>query len=61
VFDPSGRAPAGFEPVAPTLEDAYLVLVRGLSEAPPPAADANGERPSAVDGAFAVTPGGALR
>ncbi len=28
VYDPAGAAPAGFGPVAPTLEDAYLVLMR---------------------------------
>jgi hypothetical protein len=27
VHQPDGLAPAGFEPVAPTLEDAYLVLM----------------------------------
>ena len=29
IYDPSGATPAGFERVAPTLEDAYLVLMRG--------------------------------
>jgi ABC-type multidrug transport system ATPase subunit len=28
VYEPSGSPPGGFEPVQPTLEDAYLVLVR---------------------------------
>lgn len=28
VYEPAGEAPAGFERVAPTLEDAYLVLMR---------------------------------
>ncbi len=28
VYEPDGSPPAGFEPVPPTLEDAYLVLVR---------------------------------
>ncbi len=28
IYEPGGRAPAGFEPAAPTLEDAYLVLMR---------------------------------
>ena len=28
VYDPSGETPQGFGPVAPTLEDAYLVLMR---------------------------------
>jgi ABC-type multidrug transport system ATPase subunit len=27
VFEPEGSPPPGFEPVAPTLEDAYLVLM----------------------------------
>ena len=31
VYEPEGRTPAGFVPVAPTLEDAYLVLMRGRS------------------------------
>jgi ABC-2 type transport system ATP-binding protein len=28
VYAPAGEAPSGFEPVAPTLEDAYLVTMR---------------------------------
>jgi len=28
VYAPDHRPPQGFEPVAPTLEDAYLVLMR---------------------------------
>ncbi len=28
VYEPSGRPPAGFERVSPTLEDAYLVMMR---------------------------------
>jgi ABC-2 type transport system ATP-binding protein len=28
VYEPNSSPPAGFEPVAPTLEDAYLVMVR---------------------------------
>jgi len=28
VYEPNGSPPAGFEPVVPTLEDAYLVMVR---------------------------------
>ena len=28
VYEPNGSPPAGFEPAAPTLEDAYLVMVR---------------------------------
>jgi ABC-type multidrug transport system ATPase subunit len=39
VHEPEGTPPAGFIPVAPTLEDAYLVLMRG--------------RPSLVSGALA--------
>ena len=35
VFQPDGAPPPGFEPVEPTLEDAYLVLIKtgGLPEA----------------------------
>jgi hypothetical protein len=44
IYDPTGRTPEGFEPAAPTLEDAYLVMVRGL-QAPPDGATA------ALDGA----------
>ncbi|HST00581.1 MAG TPA: ABC transporter ATP-binding protein [Usitatibacter sp.] len=29
VYEPGGEVPIGFEPVTPTLEDAYLVLMRG--------------------------------
>ncbi|HKG92432.1 MAG TPA: ABC transporter ATP-binding protein [Gemmatimonadaceae bacterium] len=29
VFQPNGEVPPGFEPVAPTLEDAYLVMMQG--------------------------------
>ncbi|HZN56227.1 MAG TPA: ABC transporter ATP-binding protein [Candidatus Polarisedimenticolaceae bacterium] len=29
VFEPDGRAPEGFVPVEPSLEDAYFVLMRG--------------------------------
>ena len=32
VYEPSGTAPAGFERVTPTLEDAYLVLMRSAPE-----------------------------
>ena len=28
LYEPTGEAPAGFEKVTPTLEDAYLVLMR---------------------------------
>src|SRR5262249_19408651 len=31
VYEPDGAPPPGFVPVAPTLEDAYLVLMRGRS------------------------------
>ena len=39
IYEPGGRPPDGFEPVAPTLEDAYLLMVKGgagepLFEAP---------------------------
>ena len=34
IHDPGGNAPEGFEPVAPTLEDAYLLMMR--NGAPPP-------------------------
>jgi ABC-2 type transport system ATP-binding protein len=33
VYEPAGRAPDGFEPVAPTLEDAYLLMMKGAGEA----------------------------
>jgi ABC-2 type transport system ATP-binding protein len=33
VYDPEGDAPPGFLPVTPTLEDAYLVMMRGKSTA----------------------------
>jgi ABC-type multidrug transport system ATPase subunit len=33
VYDPDGDAPPGFLPVLPTLEDAYLVLMRGKTTA----------------------------
>ncbi len=29
IYEPGGDVPIGFEPVTPTLEDAYLVLMRG--------------------------------
>jgi ABC-2 type transport system ATP-binding protein len=29
VYEPDGRPPDGFEPVAPTLEDAYLLMMKG--------------------------------
>ncbi len=35
VFDPEGSPPAGFGPVAPTLEDAYLVMMRADGGAHP--------------------------
>jgi len=36
VWQPDGTCPAGFEPTAPTLEDAYLRLMRSdvVAEAP---------------------------
>jgi ABC-type multidrug transport system ATPase subunit len=30
VYEPEGKAPAGFTAVPPTLEDAYLVMMRGV-------------------------------
>jgi hypothetical protein len=36
VHEPQGRPPAGFEPVPPTLEDAYLLLM-GTAAIPVPA------------------------
>ena len=41
VYDPAGAPPAGFERVSPTLEDAYLVMMR---EAGAATAAANGSR-----------------
>ena len=32
VYEPGGDAPHGFSPVVPTLEDAYLVLMRGHAD-----------------------------
>lgn len=50
VYEPGGDPPPGFAPVSPTLEDAYLVLMRGGAprpssngEPPEPAASALGE------------------
>jgi len=45
VFEPSGNAPQGFLPVAPTLGDAYLVRMRGRDPAEMPRRDA---RPAAA-------------
>ena len=42
VYAPAGGVPAGFEPVAPTLEDAYLVTMR---DGALPVAAANGPTP----------------
>jgi len=33
IHEPGGRAPDGFEPVAPTLEDAYFLMMKGGAEA----------------------------
>lgn len=41
IYEPSGQAPAGFEPVAVSLEDAYLVLMQ--DHRPAPSAIANPE------------------
>ncbi|HKV06592.1 MAG TPA: ABC transporter ATP-binding protein [Thermoanaerobaculia bacterium] len=38
VHQPDGQAPAGFEPVPATLEDAYLLLMQDAAEPPVPAA-----------------------
>ncbi|HWM92658.1 MAG TPA: ABC transporter ATP-binding protein [Thermoanaerobaculia bacterium] len=38
IYEPAGQAPAGFEPVPATLEDAYLLLMQ--DEAPSPASPA---------------------
>ncbi|HYU35835.1 MAG TPA: hypothetical protein VEW48_27070, partial [Thermoanaerobaculia bacterium] len=34
IYEPSGVAPAGFEPVPATLEDAYLLLMQDVAAAP---------------------------
>jgi ABC-type multidrug transport system ATPase subunit len=39
VYEPDGRAPAGFEPVPVTLEDAYLLLMQEPEEKPPAAVE----------------------
>ncbi len=48
IYEPSGQAPAGFEPVPATLEDAYLHLMQDAPAVPPaeaqPAAAAGGVR-----------------
>jgi ABC-2 type transport system ATP-binding protein len=57
IFQPDGQAPAGFEPVAVTLEDAYLMLMKDLTLdgsprlAPPPPADAGEAAAEVVVGA----------
>jgi ABC-type multidrug transport system ATPase subunit len=55
VYDPERRPPAGFEPVAATLEDAYLALVRGLARLREPASpnSSPGASASAADGSRA--------
>ena len=40
VLERNGNPPPGFEPVAPTLEDAYLVLMRSRKRESPLAAGA---------------------
>ena len=45
LYEPSGEAPAGCEPVEPSLEDAYLVLMR-LGSLPAAHAPLNGSRES---------------
>jgi ABC-type multidrug transport system ATPase subunit len=60
IYEPDRRAPDGFEQVPTTLEDAYLVLVRGLARLPeraslpgglsePPARDAKATALSGPD------------
>ncbi|MFN7972175.1 MAG: ABC transporter ATP-binding protein [Acidobacteriota bacterium] len=47
IYEPAGNAPAGFEPVPATLEDAYLVMMRthdAGAPAPTPAVPAGGAR-----------------
>ncbi|HEY3216802.1 MAG TPA: ABC transporter ATP-binding protein [Candidatus Eisenbacteria bacterium] len=51
VFAPNGSAPQGFEPVTPTLEDAYLVLMR--SGLPGPGNDEARDRGRPVANGFA--------
>ena len=34
IFEPEGTPPAGFEPVAATLEDAYLLLMQSERRGP---------------------------
>lgn len=46
VYEPSGSAPPGFEPVTPTLEDAYLVLMRGYLTLAPEGAAAPAPAPA---------------
>jgi len=54
VFAPNGSAPAGFERVTPTLEDAYLVLMRsGLPGVGGGESGGNGAAASALDGGAA--------
>lgn len=55
IFQPDGRAPVGFEPVPPTLEDAYLLLMQD-AQAAAGEGDGAGEgarQPVAVPGAGA--------
>jgi ABC-type multidrug transport system ATPase subunit len=49
VYEPSGAAPQGFERATPTLEDAYLVLMRSAPEA--------SARPEAVTPESVTVPG----
>ena len=55
VHEPNGAPPVGFERVAPTLEDAYLVMMRGAAASTPgaPAPDANGRAAATVQTAAA--------
>jgi ABC-type multidrug transport system ATPase subunit len=57
IYEPGGQAPAGFEPVAATLEDAYLLLMQDAEEGQRPAA-APDLPPPVVTGATATASGG---
>jgi len=62
VYAPDGGAPAGFEPVAPSLEDAYLVLMRtelalgARASIPAAAASLDGRAPKPVADAAIAGP-----
>jgi ABC-2 type transport system ATP-binding protein len=56
VFEPGGAAPPGFEPVAPTLEDAYLVMMRGSAGANGVAGNGAGPAPASAPHAAPAAP-----